>query len=547
MEKCIGCELCAGVCPADCIYVRGARQPARPPGLARRALRLRLRDQLPALHPLRPVRRGLPDRGHHRVQALRVLLHQPGRRHLHQGRAAGRRRRHAQAAALGGLARGRRPASPRAGCGPPRRRAPPPTRARCSGRASSATACARPRAASRAGATTRPPAPSRSARCSRPTCSTRTSRSSTGACGAASGGPRTARREQAKMEAMRERMKRAARQRKAARSRPGRPDVRLDLLLAHRAPPCPTPSPSPSPRRRDPGRRGRRGHLAQPGARRAHPRHDALRGGRPLRRAGGRLPGRRADHRLRRRHRRPVPVRDHVPRGRPAGERRRRAARGPAPARLRARRRSRWAGCSPWRSAPTGSPAPIGGRPDPGPRAGPTPTSTASSGKSLFTTYLFAFEATAALLVIAVVGAVVLARRATDRSEPTPRPRPTAPSDGRAAPIATTAERGPSEEAVDEPPGSVVPRPGRGALHHRRPRPARPAQRARHVHVHRADAQRRQPHLRHLRPHAQRHRRPGARVLRPRGGGGRGRRRPRDRRGHLPPPRQRHRRRPRTR
>jgi len=24
MEKCIGCELCAGVCPADCIHVRGA-------------------------------------------------------------------------------------------------------------------------------------------------------------------------------------------------------------------------------------------------------------------------------------------------------------------------------------------------------------------------------------------------------------------------------------------------------------------------------------------------------------------------------------------
>ena len=32
-------------------------------------------------------------------------------------------------------------------------------------------------------------------------------------------------------------------------------------------------------------------------------------------------------------------------------------------------------------------------------------------GTAVFTTYLFAFEATAALLVIAVVGAVLLARR----------------------------------------------------------------------------------------------------------------------------------------
>ena len=31
MEKCIGCELCAGVCPAKCIYVRGAdNDPADP-------------------------------------------------------------------------------------------------------------------------------------------------------------------------------------------------------------------------------------------------------------------------------------------------------------------------------------------------------------------------------------------------------------------------------------------------------------------------------------------------------------------------------------
>ena len=31
MEKCIGCELCAGACPAQCIYVRGADNPPTDP------------------------------------------------------------------------------------------------------------------------------------------------------------------------------------------------------------------------------------------------------------------------------------------------------------------------------------------------------------------------------------------------------------------------------------------------------------------------------------------------------------------------------------
>ena len=31
MEKCIGCELCAGVCPAKCIYVRGDDNPVDDP------------------------------------------------------------------------------------------------------------------------------------------------------------------------------------------------------------------------------------------------------------------------------------------------------------------------------------------------------------------------------------------------------------------------------------------------------------------------------------------------------------------------------------
>src|ERR1035437_14611 len=38
-------------------------------------------------------------------------------------------------------------------------------------------------------------------------------------------------------------------------------------------------------------------------------------------------------------------------------------------------------------------------------------------GTAVFTTYLFAFESTAALLIIAVVGAVLLARRERTQSE----------------------------------------------------------------------------------------------------------------------------------
>jgi NADH-quinone oxidoreductase subunit J len=46
-----------------------------------------------------------------------------------------------------------------------------------------------------------------------------------------------------------------------------------------------------------------------------------------------------------------------------------------------------------------------------GPATGQSGGDVAALGRSVFTTYLFPFEATAALLVIAVVGAVVLARR----------------------------------------------------------------------------------------------------------------------------------------
>ena len=54
----------------------------------------------------------------------------------------------------------------------------------------------------------------------------------------------------------------------------------------------------------------------------------------------------------------------------------------------------------------------------------------AALGKSVFTTYLFAFEVTSALLVIAVVGAVVLARRpggVLGETDPAPGAQSTAP------------------------------------------------------------------------------------------------------------------------
>lgn len=53
-----------------------------------------------------------------------------------------------------------------------------------------------------------------------------------------------------------------------------------------------------------------------------------------------------------------------------------------------------------------------------GPRTLPHHSNVYVLGKSVFTTYLFAFEATAALLVIAVVGAVVLARRPRNEQPP---------------------------------------------------------------------------------------------------------------------------------
>jgi NADH-quinone oxidoreductase subunit J len=69
-------------------------------------------------------------------------------------------------------------------------------------------------------------------------------------------------------------------------------------------------------------------------------------------------------------------------------------------------------------------------------------SNVAKLGRSVFTTYLFPFEVTSALLVIAVVGAVVLARRPPSAERDT---RP--PVESTAAPADTPSEASPPSEA----------------------------------------------------------------------------------------------------
>ena len=207
-------------------------------------------------------------------------------------------------------------------------------------------------------------------------------------------------------------------------------------------------------------------------------------------------PRRRAGDRLRRRDRRAVPVRDHAARRRPARDARDEPLAGPAHRPrsslgvLAARRRS---SCS--SPATAGSPARTRRAGALGPRrAGNVETLAESSVHRL------------RLGVRDHRGAARdrgRRRRRARRARSGQRP-------GRAAPDEREHRRRTRRDRRrrrSRPTYYLVL--AAVALHDRRRRPARAPQRARDVHVRRADAQRREPHVRHLRPRAQRHRRPG--------------------------------------
>jgi len=208
----------------------------------------------------------------------------------------------------------------------------------------------------------------------------------------------------------------------------------------------------------------------------------------------------------------------------------------------------------------------------------------------LFSRYVFAFEATSALLITAAVGAMVLAhrerltpketqaslaaQRMRDYAEsgkhlgPLPAPgvyaRHNAVDTPALLPDGTASESSVSRvlvargvvrsapaladdidevqrqlghnSATEDVPNDPVRRPLRDPLHHRLRRRAHAPQRHRGLHVHRADVQRLQPRARHVCQAARQPRRPDRGVLRDGGGRRRGRDRPRDHHDHLPDP-----------
>ena len=219
MEKCIGCELCAGVCPADCIYVRGLDNPPDHPvspgeryGFVYEINFLRCIhcDMCVEACPTEAITESklfefsFTNRSDAIYTKDELLVDDDGR----PKKLPWEDWREGDDLMTSGWMRATSPSGSAAYEG----------EVQWSGELGYRRA-RRPRAASRVGATTRPRGPSRCARCSSATCSTRTSPWPTAACRAASGGPRRVRRATGRRwTPLRERMKALRVARKAAKA-----------------------------------------------------------------------------------------------------------------------------------------------------------------------------------------------------------------------------------------------------------------------------------------------------------------------------------------
>ena len=94
MEKCIGCELCAAVCPADCIYVRGLDNPPdHPVSPGERYGYVYEINYLRCIHCDLCVE-ACPTEAITESKLFEFSFTNRGRCHLHQGRARRGRRWH---------------------------------------------------------------------------------------------------------------------------------------------------------------------------------------------------------------------------------------------------------------------------------------------------------------------------------------------------------------------------------------------------------------------------------------------------------------------
>ncbi len=193
MEKCIGCELCAGVCPADCIYVRGLDNPPdHPVSPGERYGYVYEINFLRCIHcdmcveacPTEAITESklfefsFTNRSDAIYTKEELLVNDDGT----PKKLPWEDWREGDDLMTSGWMRATSPSGSAAYDG------------EVQWSAELGYGVRAPRAGNRAGATTMPRAPSRCARRSRPTCSTRTSPWPTAACRAGSGGPRRGRR-----------------------------------------------------------------------------------------------------------------------------------------------------------------------------------------------------------------------------------------------------------------------------------------------------------------------------------------------------------------